>query len=240
LEKTTDRLESRLGQPIYELRESSEKLAANKSNLITLNWDQKVLTLSPEKLRKEGSKYFYRWNGFRPSGILPAIVDVFFQLSQEKGPLGVYRISLREVESFLRDENHQPVFELSEELSLVFEQLKTQWALSILISSEREPLESLKIPFLEIPLMKQIGLIRQVINSFLNPCLQLDGIQLELVALIKNRIFLKSNTPILDENERNRLTTLAEDHINFHFGGITIPAAITPAKDNQYLKVYLE
>jgi hypothetical protein len=112
--------------------------------------------------------------------------DVFLELSLGKSFEKLVAISLREIESYLRDTNDRPSFGGTKLSGDLFDSLKEGLMEQILMSHLGE--EKLLCDFASLSLIKKLGLLKKVIYDRVSPHLKRWGVDIELVLFEEDKV----------------------------------------------------
>ena len=127
------------------------------------------------------------------------LFDVFMELSLGKDFKEISRITLREVESYLRDVNHEPSFSGLEFEESFFDSLKEGLMEQLLLSSLIQHEYGANIDFETLPLIKKLGLLQKIIYDRVSPCLENWGIGIELIYFKEDRLICSLKGASLDQ-----------------------------------------
>ena len=126
------------------------------------------------------------------------LFDVFMEISLGKDFKEISKITLREVENYLRDVNHRPSFSVAEFEESFFDSLKEglmeQLLLSGLVHYESN------FDFEALPLIKKLGLLQKIIYDRVSPYLENWGIEIELAYFRENKLICSLKGPSLDKD----------------------------------------
>ncbi|MBP9674708.1 MAG: NifU family protein [Bacteriovoracaceae bacterium] len=145
----------------------------------------------------------------KKEGPLLAFLDALVQLSLGKNQKTLLSLTLREVESFLRDQNHMPAFPLEEEGNIkeafLFKEKLRQAVYQVWQSKEAIP--SLEQgSFAHMPLINQARFLQQVVEQKILPPLRRDQGGVQLVQILYPKVSLRFQGECLNCEAHNQGT----------------------------------
>jgi len=124
-------------------------------------------------------------------GLKLGLLEGFFHLLQGKSRRQILALTMREVESFMRDENHVPAYPVTSEVTL-----DLSLVINVIIKEINKSLGSSAIDlaarenFQTLPLVVKIKAVEALFDRAIRPALVLDGGDLLLVNILQDQIYL--------------------------------------------------
>ncbi len=140
------------------------------------------------------NQWLYQFDKSNQDDLLISIMNGLCSMIDGQSPLSprVRKIQIREVENFLRDDNNQPVFELTQSLDDLLKNCLDRWAIRGFFLLLKENSEKITQIWPQ-NLVSQIQLLKNILDEEVIPQLRKENLNLDFIALEGHTVVFKLN-----------------------------------------------